>query len=74
MFGELSNITNRIKVLEVHENGKDCYSAIIAGIGKTRYDALIDVDHPKECTCTYPFAKEIDVICKYMVRVGSISS
>ncbi len=24
------------KVLEVHENGEDCYSAIVAGSGKTK--------------------------------------
>ena len=24
------------KVLKVHENGKDCYSAIVAGSGKTK--------------------------------------
>ena len=51
------------KVLEVHENGKDCYSAIVAGSGKTKYDVFIDVKHPKKCTCTCPFAKENDVIC-----------
>ena len=62
------------KVLEVHENGEDCYSAIVAGSGKTKSDVFIDVKHPKKCTCTCSFAKENDVICKHMVRVGSISS
>ena len=36
------------KVLEVHENGKDCYSAIVASSGKTKYDVFIDVKHPKK--------------------------
>ena len=27
-------------VLEVHEKGKDCYSSIVAGSGKTKYDVL----------------------------------
>lgn len=51
------------KVLEVHENGEDCYSAIVAGSGKTKYDVFIDV----KCTCTCPFAKENDIICKHRV-------
>lgn len=55
------------KVLEVHENGKDCYSAIVAGSGNMKYDVFIDVKHPKKCTCTCPFAKENDVMCKHMV-------
>ena len=55
------------KVLEVHENGKDCYSAIVDGSGKTKYNVFIDVKHPKKCTCTCPFSKENDVICKHMV-------
>ena len=58
------------KVLEVHENGQDCYSAIVAGSGKTKYDVFIDVNHPKKCTCTCPFAKENDIICKYMVATS----
>ena len=56
------------KVLEVHEKGKDCYFAIVAGSGKTKYDVFIDVKHPKKYTCTCPFAKENGVICKHMVE------
>lgn len=39
------------KVLEVYENGEDCYSAEVAGSVKTNYEVFIDVKHPKKCTC-----------------------
>lgn len=55
------------KVLDFQEDGENCYTAKVAGSGKVEYAVYIDVKHPKKCTCTCPFAKENDVICKHMV-------
>lgn len=57
------------KVLGIHASREDCYSAEVTGSGKMKYDVFIDTKHPKKCTCTCPFAKENEVICKHMVAV-----
>ncbi len=57
------------KVLEVNETGDGCYNATVSGSGKSKYEVYIDTKHPKKSTCTCPFAKENDVICKHMVTV-----
>ena len=61
------NYYQQNKVREVHAVGENCYTAKVAGSGKADYDVFIDIAHPKKCTCTCPFAKENNVICKHMV-------
>lgn len=57
------------KVSDVKEIEPDCYTGEVSGSGKSKYKVFIDTKHPKKSTCTCPFAKENDVICKHMVAV-----
>lgn len=57
------------KVIDINEDEKGCYSAKVIGSGKNTYSIFINLKHPKKSTCSCPFTKDNDVICKHMVAV-----
>lgn len=41
----------------------------VRGSNQKYYDVTINIDHPRQSTCTCPFAKGRRVICKHMVAL-----